>query len=53
MQHSVKFIGNEYERISTLRQDNPVFNADKFFQFAKDNQEKYHILENGDDLLEI
>lgn len=51
MQHSVKYIGSEYERMSTLRQEKPVFSAEKFFQFAKDNQEKYHIIENGDDLL--
>lgn len=51
MQHSIRFIGSEYERISTLRQDNPVFSAEKFFQFAKDNQNKYSIIENGDDLL--
>ena len=40
MQHSVKFIGEEYERMSTLRKDNPIFKAEQFFDFANKNKKK-------------
>ena len=51
MQHSVKNIGKDYEKISTYRNDKNKFNATDFFEFAKNNKNKYSIIENGDDLL--
>jgi hypothetical protein len=51
MQHSVKFIGKTHEEISLMRKDSPSFSAVDFFQFAKDNESKYHTIESGDDLL--
>lgn len=51
MQHSIKHIGNDYEKLSLLRKDKIQFNAEEFYQFANDNKKKYSIIENGDDLL--
>jgi len=51
MQHSVKNIGNEYERFSILRKDKNQFNSNNFFQFAKNNKKKYNLIENDEDLL--
>lgn len=51
MQHSVKFIGDNYEKLSISRKDKKQFNANNFFQFAKGNKSKYSIIENGEDLL--
>lgn len=51
MQHSIKFVGKNYEEISIMRKDKNQFNAVDFFNFAKENKEKYSIIENGDDLL--
>lgn len=51
MQHSVKFIGIKYQELSDMRKDVIRFNADDFLQFAKQNESKYHIIENGDDCL--
>jgi len=51
MQHSIIFVGKNYEEISIMRKDKNQFNAVDFFNFAKENKEKYSIIENGDDLL--
>lgn len=51
MQHSVKNIADNYEKLSIMRKDKNQFNANNFFQFAKDNKNKYSIIENGEDLL--
>jgi len=51
MQHSVKNIGDNYEKLSIMRKDKYQFNANDFFQFAKDNIKNYSIIESGDDLL--
>ena len=51
MQHSVKNIGDNYEKLSIMRKDKNQFKANDFFQFANNNKEKYSIIENGDDLL--
>lgn len=51
MQHSVKYIGGNYEQLSIMRKDKNQFKASEFFQFASDNKKKYSIIENGDDLL--
>lgn len=51
MQHSVKRIGENYEMLSTRRNDKKRFIAKDFFEFAKANSKKYAIIENADDLL--
>lgn len=51
MQHSVKNIGNDYEKLSIMRNDEKQFNANDFFQFAKNRIEKYGLIESDDDLL--
>lgn len=51
MQRSVKNIGQRYQELSELRKENPIFESDKFFEFAKQNVNKYSIIENEDDLL--
>jgi hypothetical protein len=51
MQHSVRQIGRDYQRISELRKDEVIFDADLFYWFAKYNPDKYGIIENGEDLL--
>lgn len=51
MQHSVTEIGNRYSEISEKRKDKKLFKKDDFIQFAKDNKEKYSLIENGDDFL--
>lgn len=51
MQHSVKHIGEEHQKISELRKDKVPFDAKNFFNFAKSKIGKYHLVENGDDLL--
>ena len=51
MQHSVLCISKKYEEISNMRRDRYRFNANNFFQFAKMNFKKYHLIENGTDLL--
>lgn len=50
MRHSVKYIGEDLEKLSVLRNDKNYFNAQKFFSFAKENQSKYSIVEIKDDL---
>jgi hypothetical protein len=51
MQHSVKDIAKRYSEISAKRKDNKLFNSDNFIKFAKDNKNKYSLIENGDDFL--
>jgi hypothetical protein len=51
MQHSVKEIAKRYSELSDLRKDKKRFVESNFIQFAKDNQRKYSIIENGDDLM--
>lgn len=51
MQHSVLSIAKNHSELSDLRKDVNRFKADEFFEFAKTNKEKYHIIENGNDLL--
>jgi len=51
MQHSVKEIGKRYSELSEMRKDKKRFDDSNFIQFAKDNKNKYSIIENGDDLL--
>jgi len=51
MQHSVKEIGKRYSEISDKQQDEKRFNSNDFFLFAINNKQKYHLIENGEDLL--
>ena len=51
MEHSVKEIAKKYSELSDLRKDKKRFVESNFIQFAKDNQRKYSIIENGDDLM--
>ena len=53
MQHSIKNIGDNYEKLSALRNDKRKFIAKDFFDFAKCERvkNKYKIIENDDDLL--
>jgi len=51
MEHSVKEIAKRYSELSDLRKDKKRFVESNFIQFAKDNQCKYSLIENGDDLM--
>lgn len=51
MQHSVKQIGENRQELSELRNEQNRFLQDDFFKFAENNKEKYHLVENGKDLL--
>jgi hypothetical protein len=51
MQHSIKFIAEQYSEISEKRQDKKRFISQDFINFAKDNKEKYSLIESGEDLL--
>ena len=51
MQHSVKNIAHNYEKVSVMRKDKKQFNSKDFFNFANENKKKYSIIENVDDLL--
>jgi hypothetical protein len=51
MQHSVREIAKRYSELSDLRKDKKRFVESNFIQFAKDNQRKYTLIENGDDLM--
>ena len=51
MQHSIKWIAKQYSELSRIRNDEKRFVESDFIQFAKNNQKKYSIIENGDDLL--
>lgn len=50
MQHSVKQIADNYEKLSIMRKDRNQFNADNFVQYAKDNKVKYNLIEDSGDL---
>ena len=50
MQHSVKQIADNYEKLSIMRKDRNQFNADNFVQYAKDNKVKYNLIEASGDL---
>ena len=50
MQHSVKQIADNYEKLSIMRKDRNQFNADNFVQYAKDNKVKYNLIEDIGDL---
>jgi hypothetical protein len=51
MQHSVKFIGEQYQRLSEMRKEKKLFSKEEFLVFAKEHSKKYSIIENGEDLL--
>ncbi len=52
MWHSVKFIGEEYEKISKIREkDKFLFTSNDFFIFAKNNIKKYNLIEIENNLL--
>lgn len=51
MQHSVKHIAEKYSELSRKRNDKNLFVGKDFIRFAQENKEKYHLIENGDDLL--
>lgn len=51
MEHSVKEIAKRYSELSEMRKDKKRFNESNFIQFAKDNKNKYSIIENDTDLL--
>lgn len=51
MQHSVKEIGETYEKISLMRKDKIPFLAKDFFEFANENREKYGLTKCGENLL--
>jgi hypothetical protein len=51
MQHSVKEIGKRYSELSEKRKDKNLFKLDGFITFAKENKDKYSIIEDGDDFL--
>ena len=51
MWHSVEYIGKSSQEISDLRKDEKRFNKHDFFEFAKENKEKYNLQESGIDLL--
>jgi hypothetical protein len=51
MQHSVRQIGKEHEQFSEMRKDKKRFSAEGLVIFARENQNKYHLIENGCDFL--
>jgi hypothetical protein len=51
MYHRISEIGQRYQELSELRKEKNIFKADIFFDFAKQNINKYSIVEKGDDLL--
>lgn len=51
MQHSVKYIGEKYQKLSELRNDIIKFNALDFYNFALMNRIKYSLIGTDDDLL--
>lgn len=51
MWHSVKVIAIEKEILSLKRNDVKKFNSIKFFNFAKQNINKYSLSVSGSDLL--
>lgn len=51
MNHPIKEIAKRYSELSDLRKDKKRFVGPDFIQFAKDNKNKYSVIEDGDDLL--
>lgn len=51
MQHSINHIATTHSEISDMRKDNKRFKKDGFIQFAREHKEKYHLIDNGDDML--
>lgn len=51
MQHSVNFIAKTYSEISEPRKDENRFSEAGFIEFARQNQEKYSLIDNGHDML--
>jgi len=51
MQHSVKEIGIRYEDLSRLRNETVLFLSSVFLSFARENRDKYNLVDNGEDLL--
>jgi hypothetical protein len=51
MQHSINNIGERYSEISLKRFDKNLFIKQDFIRFAQASREKYHLIDNGDDLL--
>jgi hypothetical protein len=51
MNHPIKEIAKRYSELSDLRKDKKRFVGSDFIQFAKDNKNKYSLIEDGDDLL--
>jgi len=51
MDHPIKEIAKRYSELSDLRKDKKRFVGSDFIQFAKDNKNKYYLIEDGDDLL--
>lgn len=51
MQHSVLYIAEKYEEISSLRGDVYPFVAEDFINFAKSNRDKYSLIDISDDML--
>jgi hypothetical protein len=51
MQHSIKYIAESYSELSDKRKDTQRFKKEDFIQFAKDNKEKYSLIDNGHDML--
>jgi hypothetical protein len=51
MQHSINDIGERYSEISLKRFDKNLFIKQDFIRFAQASREKYHLIDNGDDLL--
>lgn len=51
MQHSVNQIAQNYSEISEKRQDIKRFIATDFIKFARENRNRYSLVESGNDLL--
>jgi len=51
MQHSVKFISKSNSELSDRRKDKKRFSYEGFIQYAKDNMDKYSIIDTGHDML--
>lgn len=51
MQHSINYIAKTYSEISELRKDEKRFSESGFIEFARHNQEKYSLIDNGFDML--
>ena len=51
MQHSINFIGERYSELSSKRGDKNLFIKEDFIIFAQANRGRYHLIDDGDDLL--